>query len=67
MAAPAIAALATRALPALQTAAEKAMPHLLQGAGSELMSRGLNAFGGKEQEPVNYATNQDAQQKPAVY
>lgn len=67
MAAPAIAALAARALPALQTAAKEAMPHLLQGAGSELMSRGLNAFGGKEQEPVNYAGNEDAKHQPAVY
>lgn len=67
MAAPAIAALATRALPALQTAAEKAMPHLLQGAGSALMERGLNSLSGNKQEPVNYAGNEDAKHQPAVY
>jgi hypothetical protein len=66
MAAPAIAALAARALPALQNVAKDLAPDLARGAGSALMEHGLKGLGGSNQEPVNYAGN-DAKREPAVY
>ncbi len=68
MVAPAIAAAAARALPALQNVAKDLAPELARGAGSALAEKGFDALSGNnKQEPVRYASNDDAQQKPAVY
>jgi hypothetical protein len=67
MVAAAIATAARTALPMVKDVARELAPELARGAGSAIAERGLNALSGNKQEPVNYASNEDAQQKPAVY
>lgn len=64
---PALATAASTVARTVAPMAKELAPELARGAGSALAQSGLDALIGKKQEPVNYASNADAQQKPAVY